>query len=186
MEISLTNFLTSIIKLSEEEISLLSKKLLNKQLKKGDTILNKGDVCSSVYFIICGSLYEYYLDNDFNINVIDLYCNQDWVLNHKSFVSRKPSQYSIEAFEDSQVYELTIEGIHELIGVSQSFLKLGKILNKANNRLDFFDKNKSADEKYKYVLNNKPMLLQKFPLGMIASYLKISPETLSRVRNRIN
>ncbi|GMN08385.1 Crp/Fnr family transcriptional regulator [Croceitalea sp. MTPC9] len=183
---SLQNYLIQTIKLSKRETDFVKNKLNHLELKKGDSLLNIGDVCSSAYFIISGSFYQYNHDDDFNIKVIDLYSKEDWMLNHRSFTSRKPSQNSIEAFEDSTVYELSIESIHELIAISPSFLKLGKILDIANNRLEFFDQNKSADEKYRYILTQKPMLIQKFPLTIIASYLKISPETLSRVRKRIN
>ncbi|MFC4635318.1 Crp/Fnr family transcriptional regulator [Dokdonia ponticola] len=183
---SLQNYLTQSINLTKRETDFVKNKLKYLELKKGDSLLNIGDVCSSVYFINTGSFYQYHLDEDFNIKVIDLYPKEDWMLNHRSFISRKPSQNSIEAFEDSTVFELSMESIHELIAISQSFLRLGKILDMANNRLELFDNNKSADEKYRYILTQKPMLIQKFPLAMIASYLKISPETLSRVRKRIN
>ncbi len=182
---SLQNYLIEAIKLSKSETDLLKDKLKYLEVKKGDSLLNIGDVCSSAYFIISGSFYQYYLDEDYNIKIIDLYSTEDWMLNHRSFTSRKPSHNSIEAFEDSTVYELRIESIHKLIAISHSFLKLGKILDIANNRLEFFDNDKSAREKYHYILTQKPMLIQKFPLAMIASYLKISPETLSRIRKRI-
>lgn len=75
---------------------------------------------------------------------------------------------------------------HRLIGQSQSFLQMGKILEESTSRIDFFDNNNTQDEKYQYVLENKPELIQSFPQKLIASYLKITPETLSRVRNRFS
>lgn len=170
---------------SEKESILLKSELRFKKLKKGDHLLENGAICSSLSFIISGSFYQYSMDVELNQNIIDLNVSNDWVINHKSFTSRKPSEYSIQAFEDSAVYELSIDAIHRLIAQSQSFLQMGKILEEATSRVHFFDNQNTPDEKYRFILENKPKLLQKFPQKMIASYLKITPETLSRVRKRI-
>ena len=139
---------------------------------------------------ILGDLFETWIGDDneseFNKNVIDLSIPNDWVLNHKSFTARKPSEYSIQAFEDTSYYEISIDAIHRLIAQSQSFLQMGKILEESISRIYFFDNNNTPDEKYLHIITKKPELLQKFPQTIIASYLKITPETLSRVRKRIS
>lgn len=172
-------------KFSEKDTLLLKKELQLRELKKGGILLEKGDVCSSLCFVISGSFYQYNIDFELNKNIIDLNTDNDWVLNHKSFTSRKPSEYSIQAYEDSSFYEISIDAIHRLIAQSQSFLQMGKILEESTSRINFFDNSNTPDEKYSYILENKPNLLQKFPQTIIASYLKISPETLSRVRKRL-
>lgn len=63
---------------------------------------------------------------------------------------------------------------------------MGKILDASTSRIDFFDNNNTPDEKYQYILKNKSEFIQKFPQKLIASYLKITPETLSSVRNRFS
>ncbi len=173
-------------KFSEKENSLLKQELLFKKLEKDDFILKKGEVCSSIYFVISGSFYQYNTDSEINVNIVDLYVTNDWILNHKSFTTRKPSKNSIQAFENSSVYELSIDSIHKLIAQSQSFLQMGKILEESTSRIDFFDNNNTPDEKYRYIITSKPSLLQQFPQTIIASYLKMTPETLSRVRKRLS
>lgn len=185
MSHSISEFLNSAGRFSESELELLKNEAQLITLKKGTNLLNKGAICSSIYFIIKGAFIHYDTDSAMNKNIIDLNITNDWVLNHKSFTTQKPSTYSIQAFEDSTMYMLSIASIHRLITQSQSFLQMGKILEGATARLSFFDKNYSPDEKYQHLLNNKPELIQKFPQKLIASYLKISPETLSRVRKRI-
>ena len=170
---------------SEKEFSLLNQELVFRELRKDDFILKDGEVCSSIYLTVSGSFYQYNTDFDLNKNFIDLYVSNEWMLNHKSFTSRKPSKYSIQAFENSTVCELSIESIHKLIGISQKFLQMGRILEESTSRIDFFDNNNTPDEKYSYLLKNRPKLIQKFPQKVIASYLKITPETLSRVRKRL-
>ncbi|TYA74625.1 Crp/Fnr family transcriptional regulator [Seonamhaeicola marinus] len=169
---------------SEEEIVLLKDEISFKQLKKHDFILKPGDVCSSLIYIVEGAIYQYKIDTDLEKNVLDLNIAHDWVIDKDSFTSRGASNLYIEAFDDCLIYELSIESIHALIAKSQSFLQLGKAFGEVSSRLNFFDNNLSPDEKYVYLQEHKPELLQKFPLKLIASYLKITPETLSRVRHR--
>lgn len=186
MDESILELLNKSGKFSEKESLLLKQELQFKELKKDGILLKKGNVCSSLCYVISGSFYQYNINSEFNKNIIDLYTANDWVINHKSFTSRKPSNYSIQAFEDSSFYEISIDAIHRLIAQSQSFLQMGKILEETTSRIDFFDNNSTPDEKYLYVLTNKPNLLQKFPQTIIASYLKMTPETLSRVRKRLS
>lgn len=186
MNESIYKLLSKAGNFSEKESLLLKQELQFKELKKGDMLLEKGNVCSSLCFIVSGSFYQYNIDPEFNKNIIDLNIPNDCVINHKSFTSRKPSECSIEAFEDSAVYEISMDAIHKLIALSQSFLQMGKILEETTSRIDFFDNNFTPDEKYHYIITNKPNLLQNFPQTIIASYLKITPETLSRVRKRLS
>lgn len=185
MSHSISEFLSSAGRFSESELELLKNEAQLINIKKGTILLDKGAICSSVSFIAEGAFIHYNTDDAMHKNIIDLNVENDWVLNPKSFTTQNPSTYSIEAYEDSTLYILSIVSIHRLIAQSQSFLQMGRILEGATSRLSFFDKNYSPDEKYQHLLNNKPKLIQKFPQKLIASYLKISPETLSRVRKRL-
>jgi CRP-like cAMP-binding protein len=171
---------------TEKEAGLLTERLQFVELPKDTVFLQKGEVCSSFCFVVSGCLYQYDLDEDGNEQVIDIHIQNDWVINHKSFTSRKPSEVLIQAYEDSEVYELSIDVIHQLIAQSPSFLQMGTILETATARIALFDNNSTADEKYQFILDNNPELLQKFPQKIIASYLKMTPETLSRVRKRFS
>jgi len=186
MDKSISEFLNKAGKFSEKESLLLKQELQFRELKKDDILLEKGNVCSSLCFIISGSFFHYNIDSELDKNIIDLNIENDWVINHKSFTTRKPSEYIIQAFEDTSFYEISMDAIHKLIAKSQSFLQMGKILEEATSRIDFFDNNNSPNEKYLHILKNKPNLFQKFPQTIIASYLKITPETLSRVRKRLS
>lgn len=186
MDTSIFEFLNKTGRYSKKEVLLFKEELQFRELTKNEILLEKGCVCSSLYFIIKGAVCQYKIDEEFNKNVIDLNVSSDWVINHKSFTSRKPSEYLIQAFENSTVYEISMDAIHRLIAQSQSFLQMGKILDESTSRIDFFDNNCTPDEKYQYILKNKPKLIQKFPQKLIASYLKITPETVSRVRNRLS
>ncbi len=186
MNSSLIAYLQRTGSYSQEELTLLEEKLEYQTYPKETFLLNKDEVCSSLYFIESGAICQYKEDDAGEKHMIDLNVTHDWVINHKSFTSRKPSEYYIQAYEACEVYILSIEAIHTLIAESQAFFQLGKILEASTARVHFFDNNYTPDEKYAYVLKHKPALVQKFPQTLLASYLKMTPETLSRVRKRIS
>lgn len=151
-------------------------------VSKDEILIHPGEVCKSVFFNITGAFYQYNYKDEIEENVIDLHSDNEWFFNHLSFISQKPSDSFMKAFAESRVLELRIESLHSLMGRSPAFLQLGKIFEQAASRVHFFDNQLTPTQKYQYILENRRDLLQKFPLKYIASYLKITPETLSRVR----
>ncbi len=180
------DFLHTTGSYSDQEVQLLKAEIIVRDIKKGEILLDVGEVCSSVCFLETGAVYQYQLDKENEQQIIDLNVPQDWIINHQSFTSRKRSTYCIQAYEDSRIQMLSITSIHALIAKSQTFLQMGALLEQAVARVRFFDHQYTPDEKYQYVLQHQPALIQKFPQKILASYLKMSPETLSRVRKRVS
>jgi len=166
---------------STEQVALIFNHCEVQHVKKGDALIEAGQVCNSVFFLVKGACYQYKM-NETEESIIELYDETDCIVNHASFIFQKPSSETVKAYADSEVLALTVHSIHKLIGVSPVFFQLGKILQSSSFRLNFFDDAMTPQERYTYILENKPRLIQTFPLKYIASYLKIAPETLSRVR----
>ncbi len=184
MKYLVANYLKKSGNYTESEVATLLDSLQMTTCEKGELLLERGDICSAISFIIEGAVCQYKLDSDGDKIVIDLNISNEWVINHKSFTSRQPSANIIEAYKKTRLFSLSIETIHKLIEQSQSYLQLGKILDESTGRIQIFDNNLNPDEKYQYIMDQRPRLLQEFPQTLIASYLKITPETLSRVRKR--
>lgn len=163
------------------EVSLFEKAIKIFPIQKGQKILNEGEVASSLYYLVQGAAYQFRSSEE-ALHIIDLHTQGNWFFNYSSFVSRQPSQVSIATYADSMVLELSIEAVHYLIGRSNSFLQLNKVMAAPITRLNFFDSFLTPLEKYNFIMEQAPELVQAFPLKFIASYLKIAPETLSRVR----
>ena len=177
----ITQILENIGIFSAEELNLIQKHCNPRHLKKNEILLEAGQICSSIYFLVSGSFYQYRII-DIDQNIIELHIENEWFLNYSSFISQKPSIDTIKAYEDSEILEMTVYSLHNLIKISPIFFQLGKLLQPTTLRTQFFDDAMTPTKKYNYVLEFRPQLLQKFPLKYIASYLKIAPETLSRVR----
>ena len=171
---------------STEDQQVLVEALRERQFQKDEFLLQKGEVCQSFFLILSGSAYQYNLNHNLEEEISGLYAQGDWVVNGKSFTGQAPSESNIKAFEDCLVSELRIEVIHSLIGRSHAFFQLGNLLQNADPRADLLSKYKSPDARYAQILAHRSEFLKCFPLRMIASYLDMTPETLSRVRARIN
>ncbi|RZM21360.1 MAG: Crp/Fnr family transcriptional regulator [Pedobacter sp.] len=168
---------------TESEQILFSNEVKVRTVKKNEVLLQKGEVAKSVFFNLKGLICQQH-DKE-GLRIIDLHLENEWILGYKSFVSQKPSESYISAYTDGCVFELSMESMHYLIGCSLNFITLNRIMESATKRIHLFDNALNPIEKYNYILANKPELVQSFPLRMIASYLKITPETLSRVREKI-
>lgn len=182
----ITKILSKIGYFSEEDIQLLENRIIQKQIKKGGVLLNQGKVCKSVHFIVKGAFLQYNFRDEIEQNIIDLHLENEWILNQQSFVKQRPSETIIEAYTKSTVFEININTLHQLIGQSPAFFQLSKVLEPTHSRTHFFDNSLTPLQKYQYLLENRREIVQAFPLKIIASYLKITPETLSRVREKIS
>lgn len=179
----LQSSIQSLGNFSPEHITQIMDRIEIRELERGEYILQQGQVCQSLYFVNSGSLRHYKDIDGYSELTINLFTESDWVIDHHSFVGQKPSQNNIQAFEDSTLLELTMHDIHDLIGRSPAFFMLGKVLENAEPTKE--ESIKPPEEKYRALLKNSPQIIQRFPLKYIASYLGMTPETLSRVRAKI-
>lgn len=170
---------------TEQHLHQFTRQITYRTISKNTVLLAEGTVCQTVYCNVAGAFFQSVQNDEGESSILDLHLPGDWFFNHQSFTTQTPSASTIQAYTDGTVLELSIGAIHELIATSPAFLQLGSLLNQATDRIRFFDQNLTPDQRYQYVLNARPQLLHLFPLKMIASYLKIKPETLSRVRERV-
>lgn len=176
-----SEILSSLGQFSNFDAELFEKHSARRTLNKNEVLLNEGEVCKSFYFILSGS-FSQFQTHDIDEVIIDLHLQNEWMFNQQSLTEQTPSNTTIKAFSKSEIIELSLNSFHCLCSKSQSFLQFGKILNQSLNRVFLFDNSLKPNEKYSYINKAKPELAKVFPIKMIASYLKIAPETLSRVR----
>ena len=176
--------LGSIGHFCENELEMFKSYKQIRFFKKNEKILSVGEVCRSIYFLKKGAIFQYKFKNDIEKMYVNLHVENEWVVNYKSFISQRPSDDCIEAFTDCEVIEITIYALHKLIENSQKFLQFARILSPITDRLDFFDQDHTPAEKYDFLIHHNPKIIQTFPLKAIASYLKMTPETLSRIRSK--
>lgn len=179
---ALVQSITSYAPLSDADTKRFIDRMKVRQLNKGERLLEIGEVCVNWSFVTNGSFREYYTNQELNDVTTNLFTSNSWAINHSSFTGQLPSKCKIEAFEESEVLMIGIHDLHHLIGESPAFFALGKILEVDSTRPST---TANPEEKYLWLLKHNPAIVQKFPLKHIASYLGMTPETLSRVRSKI-
>jgi CRP/FNR family transcriptional regulator, anaerobic regulatory protein len=166
----------------------LSDKVVRKNLLKGELLLEQGSICRYLYILENGFARGYYFREGKYITSWFAFAN-DVVSSMYSFVSQKPSYENIEILEDSILYCISYEQLQDLYQKFPEFNLIGRLLTEkyyiALEERILSLQSQSAQERYKNLLKSKPQLLQHASLGQIASYLGVSPETLSRIRAKI-
>lgn len=168
---------------TDAEVALFERVITERRIAKQEFLLKKGDIARHIYYLLEGAIRQYETKDDGEETSIDLHIAGEWFLDHESLLSQRPARTHIQAFSDSQVISISLDAIHYLTGKSISFLQLNRVLEGAFTKFHFWDPSLTPLEKYHAVLNQRPELIRIFPLKMIASFLRMSPETLSRVRN---
>lgn len=179
------DILNQIGTFSRLDVELFDRYTSRQQFAKNDLVWKEGEVCKTLYFALRGSLVQV-RSKDPEEQVIDLHTENEWVFNQESLTEQSPSGTMLRAFTSSELLCLSLQGFHSLCAQSQAFLQFGKILNQPKYRTLLYDRSLSPAEKYTFITQAKPDWIRVFPLKMIASFLKVTPETVSRVRANPN
>ena len=180
--------LESQVKFSEEERKIIQSYFKSKKLKRKQFFLQEGEICNCLAFIVKGSLYSYSIDSKGTEHVIQFGLEGWWIADLYSFFTKEPSTLNIEVLEDCEL--LFIEKINqdELMKKIPRFEGYYRVLYQ--NAYIALQKRiggtigLSAEEKYANLIEQYTPLLNRVPQHLIASYLGITPETLSRIRKQ--
>src|ERR1700743_993314 len=176
----------SKVTLPEDERNLILNKLKTKKLRKRQFFLQEGDVCKYMGFIVKGATRMFAVDEKGHEHILHFGLEEWWVGDYESFYLLTPSKYYVEALEESDLILITNEQLQELARTMPAIAAMLDSLNKgatiANNKRMRAAISLTAEERYEDLARTYPHFLQRFPQNMIASYLGISPETLSRIR----
>ena len=181
-------YMDSKIELSPEQSDWIRSLSVVKKLRKHQYLLQEGDVCTQHAFVSKGCLRSYSIDCDGKEHVVKFAAEHWWIADRDSLLSGKPAKLNIDAVEDSEAvlfskqnFDLICQKIPAFNDMVNNLLQTA--YNVSQNRI-LASISLSASEKYENFLQRYPDLAVRIPQSMIASYLGISPETLSRVRNQ--
>lgn len=172
-------------KITEDDITLILSSAKKRELKKGEAMLKEGEVCRSFYLVEKGYLRTWYNKDGVAIN-LNFSLEGDFTTNIKSINSKQPSEFTIEAGEETAVWVFNLDTIAKDFSEHPEILlfirRLGIYLLVASEEHSKLFKMYTPAERYQYVEKNNPRLLQRISLTQIASYLGVTRETLSRIR----
>lgn len=178
----------NFIPLSEENWELLESRLKILKLNKNELLHSEGEVCKYVTFVNRGLLRAFHkVDGKEHIEAF--FCENEYLSDYSSFLTQTPGKLFVEAIEDCELVLLDFESVQELYERVDSFQKFGRLMaeylfievSMRNNSLLF----ESPEQRYLKFSKNERDLQQRVPQYMIASYLGVTPEALSRIRKRL-
>jgi CRP-like cAMP-binding protein len=182
----INSYTSSII--SDEEFKYFQEAMLPRKLKKRQFLLHEGSTCQHSAFIVRGAMRQYTIDKRGDEHIVRFGIENWWMSDRESFIMLTPSLYNIDAVEDSDLLVSTHEQITRLKDQSPTVVLLFQLLDQrnyiANQARIQATISLSAEERYAHLMETYPEFVQRFPQAMIASYLGITPETLSRVRKQ--
>jgi CRP-like cAMP-binding protein len=177
------------VELSEEGIDILKRFFIPKKVRKRQYILNAGDVCQYITFVDKGMLRSFTVDAEGTEYVVQFAIEGWWICDVGSFVSGKEALYNIEALEDCELLHLSKSKMDELVKQVPVMERFFRLLMQNNivalQRRVVAYMSLSAEEKYLKLMEVAPDIMQRASQQHIASYLSITPETLSRVRKKV-
>jgi CRP-like cAMP-binding protein len=187
MEQVLFDFIERYMELSQDEKQLIRELSIIKSFKKGTILLKEGKVSYDSYFVLEGFLRTFSLKNN-EEKTTEFYTEME-VLPPASSLDGSPSLYSISCVEDTVVCVSNPELEQAAFARFPRFEMMCRVLSeqlvaKARLELDKF-KTSSAEERYLALIESRPDLFQRVPQHQLASYLGITPESLSRLRGRL-
>jgi CRP-like cAMP-binding protein len=184
----LQKYLTDHIEITDEELAAFSNKFNSKITKRGEILLEAGGICKHMYFVNKGCLRVYLVDDGGRESTRFLIPEGRFGTAFPSFILQESSQAWIQGVEPSEILYLTYQDFRSLPDILPSWEKLYRI----NLEQDYIASIKrieslitmSAKERYAMLMKNSPELIQRLPSKIIADYLGISQETLSRLKSK--
>lgn len=183
---SIVTHIKKHVALSKEDIELLLSYIEVKELKKKEHLLEAGKVCSENYFVVNGLLRMYLTTKKGTEQVIQFAIEDWWMTDYMSFKSGMPSGFSIQAVEKTTVLAISKKGQDELFDKLPQLERYFRVvLEKAYsaqlNRIHYIF-NLGGEEQYRMMSVRYPGFVQRVPQYMLASFLGITPEFLSKLR----
>ncbi len=174
---------------TEDELQICKNYFTPKKLRKRQFLLQEGDVCNRIAFVEKGALYSYSTDAKGVQHVIQFAFEGWWIADLYSFFTREPSKLSIEVLEETELLILDYEQHHSMLKNVPQYETYTRIVYQnayvaLQRRLEGTT-GLSAEEKYARLLEQYSSILNRVPLHLVASYLGVTPETLSRIRKQM-
>lgn len=176
------------ISLPEEAYLDLEERLIKKSIKKKEYLIKEGEIIKYLPFIKNGLLVNYRLDPNGNTHVMQIRYTGTWLGDLSSFFSNSPTHFNIQAYHDTELLLInheTFEYISRKYPIYEKYFRIG-IQDAYNQTLNqvYNIHSQTAEKRYQELIKNIPTIMDDIPHYMIASYLGIKPQSLSRIRNQ--
>ena len=185
----LKSYFKNKIEISDEEFDYWKSFFVLKEVKKNKFLLTEEDQCRYIFFVTEGCLRSFTFDKNGGEHILQFAPKNWWISDLYSFTNEAPSTINIDAIIDSKVLKIEKDSYTKLSNESHSWSSL--FMNLLHNSRGASEKrilsylNSSAEERYIHFMKNYSSIASQIPQLMIASFLGITPESLSRIRKHL-
>ncbi|MBK6266075.1 Crp/Fnr family transcriptional regulator [Marivirga sp. S37H4] len=182
-------YLSKYIHLSTDEKEILSEHVSYRKYLKGQFVVQQGDVCKYESFVVKGCLKTFYIDSEGQEHIVMFAVENWWAADLGSFITQSPADYNVQCLENTEVVQFSyekLEALYLLIPKLERFFRI--IIQKAyvaSEKRIIGNFSLPARERYLEFREQYPDIEQRVPQYMIASYLGITKEFLSKIRSQI-
>ena len=174
--------------LTSDEFERICTLSASKRIAKQEFILKEGEWAGTTHFVTKGLLRLFRIDQKGNAHILKFAHENRWINDRESYLTGNPASANIEAIEDSEILSWKKTDFDLLLNEIPAFKQLMKNLSAKNqianqNRI-YASISQSAEEKYHQFIEKNQTIVNRVPLYMVASYLGLSRETLSRIRRQ--
>ena len=186
----LLKYFERLLPLSKEEKELVNEKFHPRLFRKRQYALQEGNVCVQFYFVVRGCLRMYKIDEQGTVHILQFATEDWWIMDLGSFYSEKASELNIDALEDTMVLQISHDDLILLYTNAPKFHRIFRVL--VENSFVSLQKrllqtiSSTAEDRYQYFIDTYPHLVNRLSQTQIASFLGITPEFLSRLRNKLS
>jgi len=182
-------YFKSKIPVTDAQLKELEKLMTPKHVERGKILLRVDEICTELCFVVKGCLRSYVIDDKGKEHIIQFAPEEWWISEQISALNKEPAMYYIDAVEDTDYLSMNgafFEEFERIVPAGKMFSQRLQL-----NRLRSFQKrlvshlSATGEQRYLAFMKTYPSLALRLPQRMIASYLGVTPESLSRIRKDI-
>lgn len=186
----LLDYISKHIELSKEEEAFLVSKVFYRKYLKGQYVVQQGDICKYECFVLAGCTKMFYLDDDGQEHIILFSIEDWWTSDMGSFITQTPADFNIQCLENTELVMFSYDIIEELYAkipkLERFFRQLIERAFVASQKRIIRNFALTAKDRYLYFRNQYPKIEQRIPQYMVASYLGITKEFLSKIKSQLS
>ena len=188
-DLAIIKHIERFVSLSEEEKAAFSEIVEERRVKRKSFIVQPGFVCKHQTHIVSGALRSYFITPEGNEHTIAIAIDDWWISDFYSYTSQTPASLYVEVLEDSTIQQIGYENVERICNEYPRFERFFRLVaQKAfafSQRRALSNIGKTAEERYLEYAKMYPQIIQRIPQYIIASYLGMSPEFLSKIRKKL-
>lgn len=182
-------YIKKYIDLTTEEEELLLSKVVRRKYLKDQYIIQQGDVCKTECFILSGCTKTFYVDKEGQEHIVMFAIEDWWTSDMGSFITQTPADYNVQCIENTELIQISYETIETLYvqipKLERFFRKIVERALVASQKRIIQNFSLTAKERYQIFKETYPKIEQRVPQYMIASYLGITKEFLSKIKSQL-